>query len=166
MQVQLLCMVQGWDQPFQDYVIAVLAQNSLLMGTTSHLSNAKLHHQLKAGLELRLSQKIENDTVIAALNADDFTDWNVEVKCVDDALHAETLHFKEIAAHNRDRSRCDHHTQNTITYNHKNPLNNTASTATPFSHLPKLTDNECTLLMDNHGCLKLLKPEVLSLVPR
>ena len=82
----------------------VLAQNSLLMGTTSHLSNAKLHHQLEAGLELRLSQKIENDTVIAALDADDFTDWNVEVKRVDDALRAETLHFEEIAACNRDRS--------------------------------------------------------------
>ena len=47
------------------------------MGMTSHLSNAKLRHQLKAGLELHLSQKVENDTVIAALDADDFTDWNV-----------------------------------------------------------------------------------------
>ena len=102
--VQLLHMVQGQDQPFRDYVIAVLAQNSLLMGTTSHLSNAKLCHQLEAGLELCLLQKIENNTVIAALNANDFTDWNVEVKCVSDALRAETLHFEEIAAHNCNRS--------------------------------------------------------------
>ena len=41
--IQLLCMVQGQDQPFQDYMVALLAQNSLLMGTTS-LSNTKLHH--------------------------------------------------------------------------------------------------------------------------
>ena len=97
-------MVQGWDQPFQDYVVMLLAQNSLLMGTTSHLSNAKLHHQLEAGLELHLAQKIESDTVIAALDVDDFTDWNIEVKCVNDALHAETLHFKEITARNHDGS--------------------------------------------------------------
>ena len=44
--------------------------------------------------------------------------------------------------------------QNTIIYNHKNPSNNTTSTAAPFSHLPQLTDNEHTLLMDNHRCLK------------
>ena len=69
---------------------------------------------------------------------------------VDDALHAETLHFEEIAARNHDRSQHDHQTQNTIIYNHKNPSNNTAS----FTHLLKLTDNEQTLLMDNHGCLK------------
>ena len=71
--IQLLRMVQGRDQPFRDYMVALLAQNSLLMGTTSHLSNAKLHHQLEVGLELCLSQKIKNDTVIAALDADDFT---------------------------------------------------------------------------------------------
>ena len=115
-------MVQGQNQPFRDYVIVVLAQNSLLMGTTSHLSNAKLCHQLEAGLELHLSQKIENDTVIAALDADDFTDWNVEVKRVDDALHAETLHFEEIAARNCDRSQRDHHMQNTVTYNRQKPI--------------------------------------------
>ena len=97
-------MVQGQDQPFQDYVVALLAQNSLLMGTTSHLSNAKLHHQLEAGLELHLLEKIKSDTVIAALDTNDFTDWNVEVKRVNDALHVETLHFKEITAHNCNRS--------------------------------------------------------------
>ena len=85
-------------------MVALLAQNSLLMGTTSHLSNAKLRHQLEAGLELRLSQKIENDTVIAVLDADDFTNWNVEVKRIDDALRAETVHFEEIATRNRERS--------------------------------------------------------------
>lgn len=96
--VQLLCMVQGCNQPFHDHLVTLLAQNSLLMGTTSHLSNAKLHHQLEASLELHLSQKVENDTVIAALNTDDFTDWNVKVKCVDNALHTETVHFEETAA--------------------------------------------------------------------
>ena len=150
MRVQLLHMVQGQDQPFRDYVITLLAQNSLLMGTTSHLSNAKLHHQLEAGLELHLSQKIESNTVIAALNTNDFTGWNIEVKHVDDALCVETLHFEEIAVCNHNRSQHDYQIQNTIIYNHKNPSNNTTS----FTHLPKLTDNEQTLLMDNHGCLK------------
>ena len=104
MRIQLLCMVQGRNQPFRDYMVALLAQNSLLMGTTSHLSNAKLHHQLEAGLELHLSQKIENDTVIAVLDADGFTNWSVEVKCIDDALCAETVHFEEITTCNRERS--------------------------------------------------------------
>ena len=85
-------------------MVVLLVQNSLLMGTTSHLSNAKLHHQLEVGLELCLSQKIENDTVIATLDADNFTDWSVEVKCISDALHAETVHFKEITTHNCKRS--------------------------------------------------------------
>ena len=104
MQVQLLRMVQNRNQSFHDYLVSLLVQNSLLMGTTSHLSNAKLHHQLEAGLELRLSQKVQNDTIIAALDPDNLVNWNIEVKCVDDALHAETLHFEEIATHNHNRS--------------------------------------------------------------
>ena len=102
--IQLLCMVQGRDQPFRDYMVVLLVQNTLLMRTTSHLSNAKLHHQLEVGLELCLSQKIENDTVIAALDADNFTDWSVEVKRFDDALRAETVHFKEITTCHHERS--------------------------------------------------------------
>ena len=104
MCIQLLHMVQGCDQLFQDYMVALLMQNSLLMGTTSHLSNEKLCHQLEAGLELHLSQKIKNDTVIATLDADDFTDWSVEVKHIDDALCAEMVHFIEIATCNHERS--------------------------------------------------------------
>ena len=30
----------------------------------------------------------------------------------------------------------------------------TVPNTTPITHLLKLTDNECTLLMDNYGCLK------------
>ena len=156
MCIQLLHMVQGCDQPFQDYMVALLAQNSLLMGMTSHLSNAKLHHQLEVGLELHLSQKIENDTVIAALDADNFMDWSVKVKHVNDALHTETVHFEGITTHNCERSRCKQ-----LTLNNHDParkiLNNNNTTATSsalFAWLPKLTNNEHTLLMDNHGCLK------------
>ena len=71
-------MVQNHNQSFHDYLVSLLAQNSLLMGMTSHLSNVKHHHQLKAGLELHLSQKVENDTVIAALDPDNLVDWNIE----------------------------------------------------------------------------------------
>ena len=67
-------------------MVALVAQNSLLMGTTSHLSNAKLCHQLEVGLELHLSQKIENYTVNATLDTDDFMDWSVKVKHVNDTV--------------------------------------------------------------------------------
>ena len=123
-------MVQGCDQPFCDYLITLLAQNFLLMG------------RLKANLELHLSQKVENDTVIAALNADDFTNLNVEVKCVNDALCAETVHFEEIAAHNQDRSWHNHQNQNVDPFYHKNSLSSTASSTILFTHLPKLSDIE------------------------
>ena len=135
-------------------MVTLLAQNSLLMGTTSHLSNAMLCHQLEAGLELHLSQKVESNTIIATLDADNFMDWNIEVKCINDALWAETVHLKEIATCNHERSQCDQQNQNPEPTTHKNLNNTTASNATLFSHLPKLTNNECTLLMDNHGCLK------------
>ena len=96
-------MVQGCNQPF-----CVILSPCLLRIPFSwvicHISNAQLHHQLEAVLELCLFQKVESDTIIAALHADNFTDWSVEVTHVDDALCAETLHFKEIAAHNPDRS--------------------------------------------------------------
>ena len=154
--IQLLHIVQAFNQLFQDYMVAMLVQNSLLMGTTSHLSNAKLCHQLEAGLKLHLSQKVKSNTIIAALNADDFTDWNAEVKRVDEALCAETVHFEEITTCNHERARCEQHNQTNhgLTCKNSNNNNTTIPNAAPFAQLPKLTSNEHTLLMDNHRCLK------------
>jgi hypothetical protein len=54
---ELLSMSQG-GSTFWDYAVAVQSKNSLLCGTPLHLPDDKLHHQLGAGMEVRLSKKV------------------------------------------------------------------------------------------------------------
>ena len=56
---KLLSMSQG-NSTFWDYAVAVQSKNSLLRGTTSHLPDDKLRHQLGAGMEVRLSKKVSS----------------------------------------------------------------------------------------------------------
>lgn len=48
---ELLSMTQG-GSTFWDYAVAIQANNSLLQGTTSHLPDDKLQHQLAASMEV------------------------------------------------------------------------------------------------------------------
>jgi hypothetical protein len=87
---ELLSMSQG-TSAFWDYAVAVQSKNSLLRGTTSHLPDDKLRHQLKAGMEVRLSKKVSSEKLNKIL---DFRKWLNEVKQCDDVLCAEREEYE------------------------------------------------------------------------
>jgi hypothetical protein len=73
---ELLSMSQG-SSSFWDYAVAVQSKNSLLRGTPLHLPDDKLHHQLSAGMEVRLSKKVSSEKLNKIV---DFQKWLNDVK--------------------------------------------------------------------------------------
>jgi hypothetical protein len=97
---ELLSMSQGMSS-FWDYTVAVQSKNSLLCGTTSHLPDDKLCHQLWAGMEVRLLKKVSSEKLNKIL---DFHKWLNEVKQCDDVLRTKREEIKFIAKENHDMS--------------------------------------------------------------
>ena len=89
---ELLSMSQGCSS-FWDYTVAMQSKNSLLCGTTLHLSNDKLHHQIGAGMEVRLSKKVSVEKLNKIM---EFHKWLNEVKQYHDTLCAEREEYDVI----------------------------------------------------------------------
>lgn len=95
---ELLSMTQG-SSTFWDYAVTIQATNSFLQGTTSHLPEDKLQHQLAAGMEIRLSKKIS----IEKLNkVPEFRKWLNKVRRCDEGLRVDREEYKQIAKDTRD----------------------------------------------------------------
>ena len=73
---EILSMTQG-NHTFWDYAIALQSKNSLLRGTTSHLTDDKLRHQLGAGMETRLAKKVSTEKLNKVV---EFRKWLNEVR--------------------------------------------------------------------------------------
>ena len=73
---EILSMTQG-NHTFWDYAIALQSKNSLLRGTTSHLTDDELCHQLGAGMETRLAKKVSTEKLNKVV---EFRKWLNEVR--------------------------------------------------------------------------------------
>jgi hypothetical protein len=146
---ELLSMTQGTNS-FWDFAVAIQSKNSLLRDTTSHLPNDKLHQQIGAGMELRLSKKVSSEKLNQVA---DFRKWLNEVKRCDEALRAEREEYERIAKENRDVSRRANTPSDPSS--HRTPYtSSSAIPSVPRKQCPKLLDSERKLLNDNEGCVK------------
>jgi hypothetical protein len=154
-RIELLQMSQG-SISFWDFSVDVLAKNSLLTSTPSHLNDKQLRHRIESGMNttLALRSRLEKVVTTGTLN-----NWMNEIKRVDDLICAEHVRFEAIAKASRELTRhsnvladpsCRANTNLNQTVNN----NSTTSTIVPRVNLPKLTSVECQLLFDNEGCLK------------
>jgi hypothetical protein len=152
---EILSMTQG-NTSFWDFAVAIQNKNSLLRGTTSHLEDDKLRHQINAGMEVRLSKKVLSEKLNKVVG---FRKWLSEVKRCDDVLRAEREEYERIAKENRDSS-CRVNNSNEPLSRHIPNNGNTSSAPTsyapsaPRKQCPKLLDSECKLLNENKGCVK------------
>ena len=148
----VLGMSQG-SNSFWDYVVSLQSKNFLLCGTTSHLSDEQLCHQLGPGMELRLSKKIGSEKVNKIV---DFRRWLNEVKHFDDQICDEREEYERILKESREAGRCANASGEP---NHYMPSNNNASSSSTMAHIPckqcpALLASERQLLNKNDGCLK------------
>jgi hypothetical protein len=148
-------MTQGLGT-FWDYAIALQSKNSLLHGTTSHLLDDKLRHQLGAGMEVRLSKKVSAKKLNKTM---DFRKWLNKVKHCDDALRMDREEYERITKENRDPS---HHANNNsnkpssrrVPNNNAAPPSLSSAPSAPRKQCLKLLDAERKLLNENDGCVK------------
>jgi hypothetical protein len=73
---------------FWDYATAAQNLNILLISTPSHLTDNKLHHQLKVGMIKKLTRKCQAKK---ANDIEDICKWMLEVKRINDSHCAEHL---------------------------------------------------------------------------
>jgi len=119
---ELLLMTQG-SGTFWDYAITLQSKNSLLRGTTSHLLDDKLRHQLGAGMKVRLSKKVSAEKLNKIT---DFRKWLNEVKRCDDALRTDREEYERIAKDNRDSRRANDNNNSNEPSSRRVPNNNAA----------------------------------------
>jgi len=130
-----------------------MLQNSLLNGTTSHLAEEQLRHQLKAGMDEKISKKATAEKVN---QEKDFKKWLASVKCVDDGVRTNHKEFECIVKSACNQDCCS----NNMLAEPSCHANTTALTAIPNSMsnfqpcTPKLIEIENQLIFDNDGCLK------------
>src|SRR5258705_5202554 len=73
---ELLSMTQG-NSSFWDFAVTIQNKNSLLHGSTLHLTDDKLHHQIRAGMEVHLLKKASSEKLNKVV---DFCKWLNDVK--------------------------------------------------------------------------------------
>jgi hypothetical protein len=144
---------------FWDYASKIQNQNILLIGTQSHLLDDKLRHQLEVGMTDRLARKCKAEKT---QEIEEFRAWLLDVKRIDDAIRADRVElFEEIAKNSRAESRKTNplgepSRRGNTSYNYRssNPNTQGSTSTAPRARVPKLTEDERTLLYNNQGCLK------------
>jgi hypothetical protein len=155
--IELLGLTQG-ELSFWDFTVTVQGKNSLLRNTSSFLQTEQLCYRIESGMSQKLALRCHLEKSPAI---EKFEDWLIEVKRVDDLIRLERKDFDERTKASRDASRRNNN--NSSEPPRRPPLQPTtaANTGAALSNsriiLPKLTQNECTLLFNNEGCLKCCK---------
>ena len=160
--VKLNALTQSDTQTFCDYSTAVQNINSLLCGTESFLDNPKLRTCIKAGMDLTLVRRTRAHDKKLHLIVE-FQPWLDALKELDTDLQAERAErHSELEAMTKamwNKSHDDHGLSNpSCKYNaapsKSIPSANAPSRLNSKDYPPKLTPEEGSLLINNHGCTK------------
>ena len=165
--VKLNLLSQSKNQTFHDYSTAIWNVNSLLHGMDSFLNDAKLHTCIEVGMDLTLARHAHAHDKKLHLIAH-FQPWLDALKELDTNIQAERAeHHAELEAmmkSMRQKSRDDCTLSDpSCKYN----ASSAPSKSMPPSNVPsclgskdyplKLTPEEGSFLVNNHGCTKCCK---------
>ena len=164
--IQLNPMTQSESQSFHHYSTTIWNKKSLLHGTDSYLDDTKLCNCIEVGIDLTLARHTHaHDNKLHLIIG--FQPWIDAIKELDIDLQAECAkHCAELKG--MTKSLClkshDDCTLSKPSHKYNNSMNSSSTkSATPLNappcqnskdHPPKLTSNEGSLLINNHGCTK------------
>ena len=160
--VKLNALTQSETQTFRNYSTAVRDINSLLHGTESFLDDPKLRTRIEAGMDLTLARRARAcDKKLHLIIK--FQPWLDALKELDTDLQAECAErHSELEAimkamqhksHN-DRGLSDPSRKYNTAPSKSVPSTNAPSHLNSKDYPPKLTPEEGSLLINNHGCMK------------
>jgi hypothetical protein len=144
-RINLLQLSQG-SSSFWNFSVKVQGHNSILTGTTSHLSEIQIHHCIESGMNPKLTlhcrlEKIETDGTLSV--------WLNEVTRIDELIDVQRIDFDNASKNTHENSRCTNALPEPSRHIDTNSNNNFSRVS-----LPKLTPVQCQLLYDNDSCLK------------
>jgi hypothetical protein len=149
---KMLASNQG-QRPFSEWAINMQSQNTLLRGTTSHLTDVNILYHLESHLNADLAADYHAEHVVET----DLRLWIEKVRVLDE----KRLHYlarQKEAVENTLRSERAHSSNDKKSNSNIRSNVKTKDTTKPFTRLPTLTDTERQLLRDNDGCFKCREP--------
>lgn len=147
----LLAMTQG-DGTFKDFAHRPKAANARLVGTTAHLSKARLRQQLTVGMTQALHMQVNNSEANAVT---DYKLWKEQVRRINDLLIQTYAEIQDVMKRSRNANRVTTPAANPARKNNvlnvsSSRSNNTSGGTKPLT----LTAKEKILLMKYHRCFK------------
>lgn len=158
-RMDILRFRQSSSKPFIDFALELMGKNNLLAGTDSFMDDDFMRETIEAGMEQELSRECNREN---ANHIEDFQRWLDEVKRIDDRRRAR---LEELA---REFAKLSvRQTPSTRLPVLRNPVaSNSARSSTTFTPMPRLTDAERKLLLDNGGCYKCRRFWANHIAPR
>ncbi|KAH8799248.1 hypothetical protein DL96DRAFT_875324 [Flagelloscypha sp. PMI_526] len=138
-------------EKISEYVDRIMDMNTILVDTTSHLSDVDLRNLLEAAM-LKSSQTFK--TAYRDVKAKDvvpFQDWLEAVSTAEDDANERQQAFLEYAAENRRQARA---TRPLASPTRARAPSSSRPNRPTSNRLPQLKEEERTLLYDHQGCLK------------
>jgi hypothetical protein len=155
-QTELYQSHQG-DCEFLEWAMDICRLNRLIEGSSAHQNNAQLSYHIRTNCETEL-QQILSLRGFCANPSSDLEAWLDEAQTLYKRLQAErdrtarqaeALYKCRIAT---PRPQGTTPTQNRTQYTTSSPSTGTHPSGS--GHIPRMTEEECSLLFDNQGCLK------------
>ena len=165
--VKLNLLSQSKNQTFHDYSTAIWNVNSLLHGMDSFLNDAKLHTCIEVGMDLTLARHAHAHNKKLHLITH-FQPWLDALKELDTNIQAERAeHHAELEAMMKSMRQKSHDDCTLSDPSCKYNASSAPSKSMPPSNVPsclgskdyplKLTPEEGSFLVNNHGCTKCCK---------
>jgi hypothetical protein len=142
------------NSPFWEWAVRVRGWNALLRNTTHHLDDGQLRNQLEANVENGLAIAIVEEDI----TEQELDKWLSIVKNLDNKKRRDRQQQRAdaeeaVRAHLKRNRTSAGLSEPSCRYNRA--PNATPSSSTPITtRLPKMTENERRLLLENEGCLK------------
>jgi len=154
---KMLASSQG-QRPFSEWAIDIQSQNTLLRGTTSHLTDVHILYHLESHLNADLAADYHAERIVE----ENLRLWIEKVRVLDEKRLRYLARQKEAvenALRNERARSVNDKKPNTNTRSYAKPGSSQAKDSSkPFTRLPALTDTERQLLRDNDGCFKCREP--------
>ena len=159
--IQLNTMSQSKNQTFHDCSTAIRNKNSLLCGTDFYLNDTKLCNHIEVGMDLTLARCTRaHDKKLHLIVG--FQPWldaikelniDLQAECVEHCTELEVM-MKSLCLKSHDNCTLSEPSRK---YNSINPLSTKVCHSIEHTFPPKLTPDEGSLLINNHGCTKCRK---------
>ncbi|KAG1792518.1 uncharacterized protein HD556DRAFT_1222355, partial [Suillus plorans] len=151
----MLSSSQG-SKPFNKWAVDIQSLNTLLRGTTLHLSETNLHYHLEAHMHPELANKYHVEKVSTTVG---FWLWIEKIHLLDEK-HLRQLVKQKEAVEATIHAECfrngrDKKLSLLTQYNARSGASRKTGS---FVRVPPLTEEEWRLLRDNNGCFKCREP--------